>query len=81
MIIVSQNKRCIVEPHSISLMADIRPVADSYIHMGYDIWVNETIHVAKYTSEAQAQQVFDDLWRKWAEGEAKWYWMPEDNQS
>jgi hypothetical protein len=84
MIIVSQNKRVAVEAQSIRIMADVRPVmgADpTSVHMGYDIYVNETIRVAKYKSEARAQHEFDTILNKWANGEAKWYWMPYDDQS
>lgn len=81
MIIVSQDKRCAVEVHSIRLIADVRPVANSSIHMGYDIWVNESTRAAKYESETRAQYEFRNLLNKWAKGEAKWYWMPQDDQS
>ena len=80
MYIVSQDKRCAVKAQSIRLKEDIRLVADSFVHAGYDIWANESTHVAKYKSGAQAQQVFAVLRHKLADGEDEWYWMPEDDQ-
>lgn len=82
MIIVSQNKRCAVEVQNLRLMEDVRPVANSsMLMMGYDIWVNESIRVAKYKNEDQAQREFNNILHKWANGEVNWYYMPEDGQS
>jgi len=80
MIIVQQDKRGATEVYRIRLKEDLRPRYSEKMSepMGYAIFVNDALCVARYSTLDQAQRVLENVITHWAEGKTLLYQMPDD---